>query len=269
MKPGVISEIIIDERFKRLLPEMDAHTRAGLEESLLIFGCQNPLFLWQNILIDGHNRFEIIKKHNLPFNVVSLEFDSREEVVVWIIDVQVHRRNLTSMQLSYYRGLHYNTEKIIITNESGRNQHTEVDGHNDHQPPRQSTAVRLSEVYNISPRTIRCDSELANALDAIGEHSVEAKRRILSGEIEVTRKQLREVAIGSENYISELARSIDNGTFVSRAAQHSLRLYIYYKLGIYSCQHNFSNEIFNIYVTFYHTATVHSHHVLQQVSHSL
>jgi len=79
----------------------------------------------------------------------------------------------------------------------------EVDGHNDHQPPRASTAVRLSEVYIISPGTIRRDSELASALDAIGEHSVEAKRRILSDEIEVTRKQLREVAAGSENYIAE------------------------------------------------------------------
>ncbi|MCL2392239.1 MAG: hypothetical protein FWC66_06465 [Oscillospiraceae bacterium] len=216
MKPGIISDIIIDDGFKNLLPALDNHTRASLEESLLIHGCENPLFLWQGILIDGYNRFEIIKKHNLPFNVVSKAFDSREEVIVWIVTTQVGRRNLTAIQLNYFRGLHYNTEKIIVTNESGINQHSEDERQNVVQPPRQSTARRLAEIYNVNPRTIDRDAQLANAIDAIGTKSPDVKRRILSGEVEVTRTQLREMAAGAEDYIAELVTSIENDTFAGR-----------------------------------------------------
>lgn len=47
------------------------------------------------ILLDGHNRFEIAAKHSgLPFNVRKLNFECREEAIVWICDHQLGRRNL-------------------------------------------------------------------------------------------------------------------------------------------------------------------------------
>ena len=99
-------EIIIDEEFRNLLPVLPVKTFAMLEESLLEHGCIHPLTLWNNILIDGHNRYEIITKHSLPFTVISIEFGSRDDVIIWIITTQVARRNLNAKQLSYYRGLH-------------------------------------------------------------------------------------------------------------------------------------------------------------------
>jgi len=57
-----MQEIMIDEQFKRILPAFDEQTYAWLEENLLDYGCLQPLVLLGNILIDGHNRFEIIKK---------------------------------------------------------------------------------------------------------------------------------------------------------------------------------------------------------------
>ena len=174
-------EIIIDSEFKHLLPELDPEALAMLEESLLECGCLNPLVLWNGILIDGHNRYKIIKKHDLPFRTIDMEFDSRDDVIIWIISTQVARRNLSSLQLSHFRGLHYNTKKNIIRNQDGLNQHTEVCVQNEHKPPRRRTAQILAEQYNVSPMTIRRDSQLSDAIMAIGEVSPEAKRKILSG----------------------------------------------------------------------------------------
>ena len=176
-----MQEIIIDPEFKKLLPELDSETFAWLEESLLEYGCMNPLVLWNGILIDGHNRYEIIKKHDLPFNTISMEFDSRDDVFIWIISTQISRRNLNQVQLSYYRGLHYNTDKRIVTNMTGNNQYREVVPHSEGQPKERHTATRLAEHYNVSRATIERDSQFATALGAIGEISPEAKRRILSG----------------------------------------------------------------------------------------
>jgi len=51
--------IIIDEEFKALLPALDKDTYAMLEENLLKNGCRDSIVLWGDILIDGHNRYEI------------------------------------------------------------------------------------------------------------------------------------------------------------------------------------------------------------------
>ncbi|MCL2813300.1 MAG: hypothetical protein FWD23_01740, partial [Oscillospiraceae bacterium] len=78
-------EIIIDEQFKALLPALDAQTYALLEESLLANGCLHPLVLWNGVLIDGHNRYEICTKHEIPYNTIDKEFGSRDEALIWII----------------------------------------------------------------------------------------------------------------------------------------------------------------------------------------
>jgi len=125
------------------------------------------------------------------------------------------------MQHRFYRGLHYNTEKRIITNSEGRNQHSEVDVHNEHQPQgdnsRISTSARLAKQYNVSPMTIRRDAQLANALVAIGETSPEIKMDILTGKLHISNKQLHELASGTKEDIKELIKQIEEGTFVSRA----------------------------------------------------
>ena len=205
-----MQEIIIDPEFKKLLPELDSETLAWLEESLLEYGCMNPLVLWGDILIDGHNRYEIIKKHDLPFNTISMEFDSRDDVIIWIISTQVARRNLNQIQLSYYRGLHYSADKRV----QGTNNQFVQESEKAHSGPFHSnTAERLAEQYNVSRNTIKRDSEFADAINSIGEISPEAKRRILSGSSGITRKHLKTLVQGAEDDIREVAENIENGTF--------------------------------------------------------
>ena len=86
--------IQIDSEFKNLIPPLSPEERQGLESSLLKEGCRDALVLWGDILIDGHNRYEICTKHNIPYKTVQREFKSRDEVIEWIILNQFGRRNL-------------------------------------------------------------------------------------------------------------------------------------------------------------------------------
>ena len=213
-------EIIIDAEFAALLPALDAQTYALLEESLLSNGCLYPLVLWNDILIDGHNRYEICTKHEIPFGTIDKEFASRDEALVWIISTQVARRNLTPIQLSYFRGVHYNAEKRMAGNPTGQNQHQKEEfPHNEGIPKSGETAQRLAEQYNVSRVTIERDSQVARAIDAIGGASPEAKREILSGAAEISRKYLRELGAGPEETIAETAASIAEGTYERRKAE--------------------------------------------------
>lgn len=86
--------MVIDNEFRSLIPALTEDERNGLEASLLSEGCRDALVLWGDILIDGHNRYEICKQYGIPYKTVQMDFDSREDVIQWIILNQFSRRNL-------------------------------------------------------------------------------------------------------------------------------------------------------------------------------
>ena len=49
---------------------------------------------WPRTLLDGHNRYEICTRLDLPFEIEEMQFDDRNSAMLWIIDNQNGRRNL-------------------------------------------------------------------------------------------------------------------------------------------------------------------------------
>jgi hypothetical protein len=88
----------IDPEFKNLIPPLTTEEYAGLEESILQEGCRDALIVWGDTLIDGHNRFEICTRHNIPFETTEMFFPSRDDVKLWMMKNQLSRRNLNDMQ---------------------------------------------------------------------------------------------------------------------------------------------------------------------------
>lgn len=86
--------MIIDNEFKALIPPLTADEKQGLEKSLINEGCRDALVLWGDTLIDGHNRYEICTRYNIPYKTIQREFTSRQDVIEWIILNQFGRRNL-------------------------------------------------------------------------------------------------------------------------------------------------------------------------------
>jgi hypothetical protein len=207
--------VTIDEEFKCFLPKLDKATYESLEANLMENGCRDPLVLWEGILIDGYNRYEICTRHGIPFSTVSRDFASRENALVWIIRTQLSRRNLSPLQLSHYRGEHYKMERKIIKNQGGKNQYSEeeVTCQNGKIPLEQWTVARLAKQYKVSPRTISRDAKTAGAIDAIGETSSEARQRILAGDANISKRELERLSSKPNEEIAEVAALIENGAY--------------------------------------------------------
>lgn len=94
----------IDKEFKALIPPLSKEEFEQLEANCLRDGIRDNLIVWDNngdfVLIDGHNRYEIAQKHNLPYNHKRMEFPNREAVIEWIILNQFGRRNLSAYDRS-------------------------------------------------------------------------------------------------------------------------------------------------------------------------
>ena len=90
--------LIIHEELKNLLPPLSDEEYTGLEESILKDGCLSPFIVWHDILVDGHYRYEICKKHAIPFSVQKIVFENLDDVKLWIWKHQGCRRNMTPFQ---------------------------------------------------------------------------------------------------------------------------------------------------------------------------
>ena len=86
----------IDPEFRGLIPPLLVDEFNQLEQNILSCGrCRDAIILWDGVIVDGHNRFEICVKHGIEFKITEMEFASREAVMVWILENQLGRRNLS------------------------------------------------------------------------------------------------------------------------------------------------------------------------------
>lgn len=92
-------EYRIDPELNEVLPKLSDADYKALEQSLLTEGYKGaPIMVWGDIIVDGHNRYEICNKHNIPYEVKEIEFESKEEVIIWMVRQQLGRRSLTPLQ---------------------------------------------------------------------------------------------------------------------------------------------------------------------------
>ena len=92
--------ITIDKEFQSLIPPLTPKEFQQLEENCVKEGIRDALIVWKqpdgnDILIDGHNRWNISVKHGgIPFQIKQMEFPDRNAVKLWIIRNQLGRRNI-------------------------------------------------------------------------------------------------------------------------------------------------------------------------------
>jgi hypothetical protein len=96
---GTPLNITINEELRSFIDPLTPVEYAALERSLLADGCRDALVLWRDVLIDGHNRYDICTKHGIPFRTVANDkFDSLEDVMLWVIDNNLARRSVSDFQ---------------------------------------------------------------------------------------------------------------------------------------------------------------------------
>lgn len=104
-----IKDLTVDKEFEELLPVLTPDELEKLENSILQYGMLDPIKIWQEpdtgewIIIDGHNRYNILKKHDIEWHYwqdykIMGELESREDVKQWMLEQQLGRRNLTETE---------------------------------------------------------------------------------------------------------------------------------------------------------------------------
>ena len=92
-------DIVVNEELKAYIDPLTAEEYNALERSILAEGCRDALVLWGDVLVDGHNRYGICRKHGLPFQTVqNTQFQSIEDVYLWMIDQHLGRRSISEFQ---------------------------------------------------------------------------------------------------------------------------------------------------------------------------
>ncbi len=95
------ARIVIDAEFRTLIPALTEEERMQLMANVLRDGVLAPFIVWkeENILIEGHHRFDICEANELDFpEPKRLSFKSRDDVKVWMIKHAFGGRNLQTFQ---------------------------------------------------------------------------------------------------------------------------------------------------------------------------
>ena len=156
-----------------------------LEKNIQEEGCWEPLTVWKrenkNILIDGHNRYKICNKTGISFKINEINFQNIEEAKIWILNNQLGRRNLNPDQLSYYRGLKYESLK----KEKGGYKAVLSKGQNE-----MLTSEKLSKEFRVSESTIKRDSKYARGIEFIGRLNPVLRKKILNGDVGIKKSSI-------------------------------------------------------------------------------
>ena len=204
--------LLIDQEFKRLLPELSSAELAQLEANILSDGCRDPIVVWNNTIVDGHHRYEICKKHRLPFRIEQKRFSCREEVIRWICINQMGRRNITPELLRYQIGKRYNTEKLLTAhNPKGRNQYSKVASGTMMRPPterRMGTAAAIANTYNVSHFAVHTYKDIAGAVDKIAEKDSRLAELYLTGQMRIKKDDLMSISDMSKWQVRALTNSL-------------------------------------------------------------
>lgn len=209
----MLQNLSVDPEFQSKIPPLTAEERSQLESNILEEGrLLNPLIVWKGIIVDGHNRFEILKEHpEIEYTVLEKEFAGREEAIVWICKNQLGRRNLTPEQRRYLVGKQYEAEKKAGYNRG--NQYTSPDKSGCSQfgnSQNQRTCDRIAQENGISKNTVLRSENFAKGVDIAEEAVPGTREKILSGKVKPTAAELAAVSSAApeerSGLVTELCR---------------------------------------------------------------
>jgi len=193
MAEQCIYKLKIDTIFKKLIPQLPAEELLRLEEDIIRDGCREPLFVWNSTILDGHNRYEICTKLQIPFTIQRIYFKNREEAIAWICANQLVRHNITEETRRYLIGKRCEIEKILgAHNAAGTNQYTKKELKANILPElafdasASRTRERLSKEYSISQASILNYEKYTQALDLLLKVVPELVPRILTSDIKIS-----------------------------------------------------------------------------------
>ena len=186
-------EFIIDPEFQSQIPALTKEEFRQLEENILSEGTVlSPLIVWGNILVDGHNRYQILRQHpEIPYTTrsISCTCETREDVLAWICKHQLGRRNLTPEQKKFLIGKQYHSEKSTRGGNHG-NQYTQLANCQiDNLPSVENTTERIAKENNVSPSFVIRAEQFMKTVELMEKYCSGIQEEILSGKLKLSQRE--------------------------------------------------------------------------------
>ena len=208
-----MKELKIDPELRDLLPPLTDEEYKQLEKNIVENGFDKnfPIMEWHGYVVDGHNRYKICKDHNITDYVVgTLAYETKEEVMGWMLDIQLGRRNLSPIQriaiAEKYRSL-YEKQARKKQSDAGKNYGigkeklvTNSSQANYEEKERNPTVRKiLSDVAGVSEDTYSKGAKILNS------DNEEVKEKVLLGDMSINAgyNKIREIAKQKENKNNE------------------------------------------------------------------
>ena len=195
-----LNALKIDPEFQGKIPPLTFEELNQLEANILRDGrIINPIIVWRGLIVDGHNRYTIAKKHpEIPFTVHEKEFASRYEAIIWICKNQLGRRNLTPEQKLFLIGKQYEAEKSSH-GEARKESHDENgrfhrSSQTDNSGETMKTCERIAEENGVSTATVLRASKYMKGVEIAEELMPGLKQSILSGQTKVSKADMHRLA---------------------------------------------------------------------------
>ena len=174
-------DLAVDPEFRDLIPPLNEEELKLLEESLVADGCESPLTVWNGVIIVGHNRYAICRKHEIPFSIQEKNFSSRDDAMLWMLRNQLGRRNLNSYQrvelvLKFEPLVKNAAEQRMLAGKAANPVPTLAQGQTKGR-----TRDHLSEAAGVSHGTFAKAKKLVQSADE------ETKRELRAGKVTVNR----------------------------------------------------------------------------------
>lgn len=190
-----LNALKIDPEFQGKIPPLTFEELNQLEANILRDGrIINPIIVWRGLIVDGHNRYTIAKKHpEIPFTVHEKEFASRYEAIIWICKNQLGRRNLTPEQKKYLIGKQYEAEKCANGGDRKSTAAKSV-GQNGQLIDKQFSRQRIAKENGVNDSFVKRAEQFSKGVDAAEEAVPGTRQKVLSGEVKPTAAEIASVA---------------------------------------------------------------------------
>ena len=174
-------DLTVDPEFRDLIPPLNEEELKLLEASIVADGCESPLIVWNGVIVDGHNRYAICRKHGIPFSIQEKNFSSRDDAMLWMLRNQLGRRNLNSYQrvelvLKFEPLVKNAAEQRMMAGKAANPVPTLAQGQT-----KGKTRDHLSEAAGVSHGTLAKAKKLVQSADE------ETKRELRAGKVTVNR----------------------------------------------------------------------------------
>ena len=198
----MLRRLKIDPEFQSKIPPLTFEELNLLEANILEEGrIISPLIVWNGLIVDGHNRFAILKNHpEIEYTVLEKEFANRYEAIVWICKNQLGRRNLTPEQRKYLIGKQYEAEKVSRGGERPNSHLRDENGmftaksQNVTLRCEEGVIKRIADENNVSRMFVFRAEDFSQGVDAADEAIPGTRAKILSGEVKPTAAELAAVS---------------------------------------------------------------------------